>query len=547
MSLECSGCHEAQPKALYSRAQLKKGGLRRCEACVASPPAPAAAPPAAAPPTLAQGKAMLPLHLAAQVVAGVEAGGGMRTVLYGLPMPERLRPTVIALASATLQHRDALLRAVSSARLPCASPSLRALALVLVHEMVLRRRRVKGSARDPLARAVWERRDALHQQLLPPAEAPPAPRAAEWPRYARVNPLRGMTSGAAIEALRAAGGPEAAEDPLVRGLLRLPPRASLHGHPLVRAAKLIPQDRASCLPALALSPPVGAAVVDSCAAPGNKTTQLAALVGASGKVFAFERNGARAATLREQVARAGAAAIVRVLHADFLAAAAGGAWREARWALCDPSCSGSGGAGGHFRGEKGEEEYWAHVAKLARAQVAIVCKAMSFPAMQTVVYSTCSVHRQENEDVVAQVLELQRGGWKLVRCLPEWPTRGLSAAPHGELCVRASEQDETHGFFVARFERVAASDSTRGDLEAATKGVNISQKRKRCRSVDDAVVDAEVGVHKDTSESLKTRNSTLTEERTSSSQSSKRARSQKKPSQQWQQKRGLSDLGLVDL
>ena len=56
-----------------------------------------------------------------------------------------------------------------------------------------------------------------------------------------------------------------------------------------------------------------------CAAPGNKTTQLAALVargGHGGGVVAFERNAARAATLRGMVARAGAASLVRVCEAD---------------------------------------------------------------------------------------------------------------------------------------------------------------------------------------------------------------------------------------
>ena len=121
------------------------------------------------------------------------------------------------------------------------------------------------------------------------------------------------------------------------GLLRLPPRANLHGHPLVRSGAIIPQDRASCLPAVALAPPPGARVIDSCAAPGNKTTQLAALVGAHGKVYAFERNEARAATLRAQVGRAGAGEIVSVAQADFLRTPlVGGPGSDATWALCDP-------------------------------------------------------------------------------------------------------------------------------------------------------------------------------------------------------------------
>ena len=62
-------------------------------------------------------------------------------------------------------------------------------------------------------------------------------------------------------------------------------------------------------------------------------------------------------------------------------------------------------------------------------------------------------------------------GWRLARCLPQWPTRGLAEVAHGNLCVRAGEADETHGFFVARFERGGeglAPPSRRGEhLHAA--------------------------------------------------------------------------------
>jgi 16S rRNA C967 or C1407 C5-methylase (RsmB/RsmF family) len=48
------------------------------------------------------------------------------------------------------------------------------------------------------------------------------------------------------------------------------------------------QSRASCMPAHALAPQPGWAVVDACAAPGNKTTHLAALMANRGTITAFE-------------------------------------------------------------------------------------------------------------------------------------------------------------------------------------------------------------------------------------------------------------------
>ena len=58
---------------------------------------------------------------------------------------------------------------------------------------------------------------------------------------------------------------------MVPRLLLLPPRTSLHGDEMVEKGFLILQDRSSCLSALALSPPAGAHVIDTCSAPGNKT------------------------------------------------------------------------------------------------------------------------------------------------------------------------------------------------------------------------------------------------------------------------------------
>ena len=90
-----------------------------------------------------------------------------------------------------------------------------------------------------------------------------------------------------------------------------------------------------------------------------------------------------------------------------------------------------------------------------------------------VVYSTCSIHRAENEDVVAAVLAAKGDTWQLVKALPEWPTRGLADAPGGSLCVRAGASDETHGFFVARFERREKGSDAGGAMDAEA-GVKVA-------------------------------------------------------------------------
>ncbi|KAJ1493240.1 hypothetical protein T484DRAFT_1769047 [Baffinella frigidus] len=115
-----------------------------------------------------------------------------------------------------------------------------------------------------------------------------------------------------------------------------------------------------------------------------------------------------------------------------------------------------GVAGGVQTGEEGVSEYdigGSDLAALAAEQAKIVLAAMALPKAQVVVYSTCSIHREENEDVVATV-SLNPYGFKLVKTLPDWPHRGLqSAGAIGEMCVRAShDKDDTNGFFVARFE-----------------------------------------------------------------------------------------------
>jgi len=76
------------------------------------------------------------------------------------------------------------------------------------------------------------------------------------------------------------------KDEHVPDLLLFPPNTSFQDDPLYTSGKIILQDKASCFPALVLSPPSteGSVVIDATAAPGNKTSHLSALMKNNGKV-----------------------------------------------------------------------------------------------------------------------------------------------------------------------------------------------------------------------------------------------------------------------
>ena len=99
---------------------------------------------------------------------------------------------------------------------------------------------------------------------------------------------------------------------------------------------------------------------------------------------------------------------------------------------------------------------WAPVTQAVYAQVKLLEHAMQLPALEQLVYSTCSVYPEENEQVIARVLPLaQQLGFKLSKALPAWPRRGLSGhcKGHRKLLRVDHELDETDGFFVCLLTR----------------------------------------------------------------------------------------------
>jgi 16S rRNA C967 or C1407 C5-methylase (RsmB/RsmF family) len=124
------------------------------------------------------------------------------------------------------------------------------------------------------------------------------------------------------------------------------------------------------------------------------------------------------------------------------------------------------------------------VRALAAFQATIIKHALRFPNLERLVYSTCSVYREENEDVVAAVLPHAAAmGLSLGTALPQWPRRGLHGSyDWADKVVRVHpELDGTDGFFAALFVRESGigQDTWPAVLQKAGKEGETRRKGRR--------------------------------------------------------------------
>ena len=195
--------------------------------------------------------------------------------------------------------------------------------------------------------------------------------------------------------------------------------------------QLMPQSRGSMAVARALAPQPGERVLDLCAAPGAKTTHLAALTGDRGELVAVERHAGRAEALRRTLAR------MRIRSAIVETADAGayGSRGDAfDRVLVDPPCSGLGTLQSRpdLRWRTSPER----IADLAPQQARIlVAGAAATRPGGTLVYSVCTISREESDDVVAAFLDVH----------PRWVAEAVTRL--------APDTDGTDGFFIATLRR----------------------------------------------------------------------------------------------
>lgn len=225
---------------------------------------------------------------------------------------------------------------------------------------------------------------------------------------------------------------------------------------MVQEGKFLLQDKASCLPTYLLDPPHKSTVLDMCSAPGTKTTHLAAIMKNKGKIFAVEMNPKRYETLVEMVQGTNAT-IVQTINRDVLEVKDEDV-PKVEYVLLDPSCSGSGMLN-RFESEVRNKDS-GRLYKLAGLQHKLLTHAVtSFPNVKRVVYSTCSVYPEENEEVVLSVLR-KVGNFKLVNAGDlldgKWKNFGGENVYPGlgnQVLYARTAEDLSNGFFVCVLER----------------------------------------------------------------------------------------------
>jgi len=225
-------------------------------------------------------------------------------------------------------------------------------------------------------------------------------------------------------------------DPHIPEALVLDEPFDVHGSELWQAGAFHAQSRAAMHVARTLDPAPGERVLDLCAAPGGKSTHLAALMQARGVVHAVERNPRRAGSLVRNAQRLHATnVVVEVADAEQFSRAG----REVELAafdrvLVDPPCSGLGTL------QARADLRWRVSPEAIAEMVAVQSKILAAGARAlrpggVLVYSTCTISTNENEHLIAAFLDSHT----------EFDLAGVATTlPH---------RDHTAGFYIARLRK----------------------------------------------------------------------------------------------
>ena len=203
------------------------------------------------------------------------------------------------------------------------------------------------------------------------------------------------------------------------------------------------QSLSSMLPPIILDPKSGENILDMAAAPGGKTTQIAALTNNMTFITACEKNKIRAEKLKYNLNKQGACR-VNIMIADARKLSDYFSFDKI---LLDAPCSGSG-TDNIFDKNFSKEL----LERSAKIQEDLLKKALKIlkPGGE-MIYSTCSILAKENEEILKKVLAMSKA--EIVPIDPdlifEIPT--LPVSIDGTICICPTDLYE--GFFVAKIRR----------------------------------------------------------------------------------------------
>lgn len=377
-----------------------------------------------------------------------------------------------------LQKKAQLTAVMQKTNILCNEPRLNPwLARVLIAELLWGKGSLQSECKPVQTilryeKELWDELRAIDQQL----EQIPSQNKdiVKKPRYVRVNTLildvataissfeeegwifipQCTNYSSYLRTLRNLKEPYFTQDCHIPELFAFPSKVTFYNHDGYLTGQLALQDKASCLPAHLLNPPPGSVVLDMCAAPGMKTTHLAAIMQNDGKIYATEIDRERYGTLCNFVEKMNCTCVhpmnldaMTLRNEDF---------PNIEYILVDPSCSGSGMSDRQLL----EESFTAErLGRLRSFQVFLLRYALlNFPAVKRVVYSTCSINEDENEKVVDEILGNVGDAYRLVPAKElfgeNWINYSSKSFDCSDNCFYArSDKDLTNGFFVAVFER----------------------------------------------------------------------------------------------
>lgn len=207
------------------------------------------------------------------------------------------------------------------------------------------------------------------------------------------------------------------------------------------------QSLSSMLPPIVLEPKENTDILDMCAAPGGKTTELASLTNNNANITACELNKIRIEKLKYNIEKQGATSVY-IMQEDSRRINDFFSFDNI---LLDAPCSGSGTL--NVEDVNLEKTFTKKlIEKSQKAQLELLNKAVKILKQgQEMVYSTCSILNVENEEIVSKILKNNKVEIVPIEFKGKEELPLLSTKIDGTLCVMPTELYE--GFFIAKIRK----------------------------------------------------------------------------------------------